>query len=58
MSDVEDISLQADVTPVHHIVHHQRPERARGEGDDNGAEGTIVPQPADPPGRLQGFRGK
>ena len=30
----------------------------RGEGDDNGAEGTIVPQPTDPPGRLQGFRGQ
>ena len=24
----------------------------------NGAEGTIVPQPADPPERLQGFRGQ
>ena len=30
----------------------------RGEGDDNGAEGTIVPQPVDPPGSLQGFRGQ
>ena len=43
--------------PVHHIVHHRRPEGGRGEGDDNGAEGTIVPQPADPPERLQGFCG-
>ena len=34
---------------MHHIVHHRRPEGGRGEGDDNGAEGTIVPQPADPP---------
>ena len=43
---------------MHHIVHHRRPEGGRGEGDDNGAEGTIVPQPADPPERLQGFRGQ
>ena len=35
--------------PMHHIVHHQRPEGGRGEGDDSEAEGTIVPQPADPP---------
>ena len=34
---------------MHHIVHHRRTEGGRGEGDDNGAEGTIVPQPADPP---------
>ena len=44
--------------PVHHIVNHRRPEGGRGEGDDHGAEGTIVPQPADPPERLQGFRGQ
>ena len=43
---------------MHHIVHHRRPEGGRGEGDDNGAEGTIVPEPADPPDRLQGFRGQ
>ena len=43
--------------PVHHIVHHRRPEGGRGEGDDNEAEGTIVPRPTDPPGRLQGFSG-
>ena len=34
---------------MHHIIHHRRPEGGRGEGDDNGAEGTIVPQPTDPP---------
>ena len=39
---------------VHHIVHHRRLEGGRGEGDDNEAEGTIVPQPADPPEHLQG----
>ena len=34
---------------MHHIVRHQHPEGGRGEGDDNEAEGTMVPQPADPP---------
>jgi hypothetical protein len=34
---------------MHHTVHHQRPEGERGKGDDSEAEGTIVPQPADPP---------
>ena len=33
-------------------------EGGRGEGDDNGAEGTILPQPADTPARLQGFNGQ
>ena len=35
--------------PMHHTVHHRRPEGGRGKGDDSEAEGTIVPQPADPP---------
>jgi hypothetical protein len=44
--------------PVHHTVHHQRPEGGRGTGNNTVAEGTLVPWPADAPSRLQGLLGQ
>ena len=57
MSHIADFSLQADET-LCTILYTIATEGGRGEGDNNGAEGTIVPQLADPPKRLKGFHGQ